>query len=511
MMHQFLTKMFENTKIAMGNLADRRGPHTAEWIVFLGGINLILIQWILVRELTTLLLGTELVVLLVSVSYFAGLSVGYLASAWIKQQWFVPFGILTLILHLTLPIWFRLLVILLDQSSMYWASFVILPILTPVVVSAFYSILLPLFADTGESDVPTLYLYELIGSIVGVLALVVLGGTGLTNVLLAYTLILLLLLMLLRINVVGITIIIVMSVLWVSFFPTFNNWSNALWYQQLRNLPAGTSTLFTSYSPYQKVDVLQDEKGDRYLYLDGLLHFGTNRWSRLNVMMGSVPADLLHPQNSLVVGAGSMQLERLIAEHDGHVTTVELDPVVVKASTIYFADFNLMDTLTNRNIVIDDAKHFVANSTDTFDLIVTDVPAAFSIQTATLYSVPFYESIASRLSTNGVLVVNLTTRLRENNTVSRRISASLLDVFDDVVIVTSESSRLSYAFAGNHLPFDFIQLQDVLESNGESTYTLLHHDAIQFLVDDAEPITLDSMEFVLAMSADWIADRLTWR
>lgn len=160
-MRQFLTNMFKNYKIGMGNLADRRVPRTPEWIVFFGGINLILIQWILVRELTTLLLGTELVVLLVSVSYFAGLSVGYFASASIKQQWFVPFGIVALILHLTLPIWFRLLVIFLDQSSMYWASFVILPILTPFTISAFYSILLPLFADSGESDVPTLYLYTL--------------------------------------------------------------------------------------------------------------------------------------------------------------------------------------------------------------------------------------------------------------------------------------------------------------------------------------------------------------
>jgi spermidine synthase len=511
MIHQILAKLFIANGQGEGYLANRRVPRTSEWIVFFGGINLILIQWILVRELTTLLLGTELVVLLVSVAYFTGLSVGYYVSAWIKDQWFALLGIVTLILHLSLPIWFRFLVIFLDQASMYWVAFFVLPILTPFVVSAFYSILLPCFADTDQGDVPTLYLYELLGSVVGVLTLLALGSMGLTNILLAYTLTLLSMLILLRIDVTVITITMIISVLWVCFFPTFNKWSNALWYQQLRHLPENTSTLFTSYSPYQKIDVMQDTNGDRYLYLDGLLHFGTNRWSRLNVMMGSVPADLLHPHNSLVVGAGSMQLERLIADHGGHVTTVELDPVVVQASTEFFADYNLMNTLTNRAVVIDDAKHFVANTTESFDLIVTDVPAAFAIQTATLYSVPFYESMASRLTNDGVLVVNLTTRLKEDNLVSRRIAASLLQVFDDVIIVTSESSRLSYAFAGNHLPFDFIQLQDVLESNGESAYKLLHHDAIESIVRDAKPITLDSMDFVLQVSADWIADRLNWR
>lgn len=510
-MRQFLTKLFLNNEIGMGNLAKRRGPRTPEWVVFLGGINLILIQWVLVRELTTLLLGTELVVLIVSVSYFAGLSVGYYVSAWIKRQWFAPLGILMLVLHLTLPIWFRLVVVLLDQFGMYWAAFFVLPLLTPFVVSAFYSIFLPLFADHQESDVSTLYVYELMGTVVGVLVLLVLAGMGITSVLLAYTLILLSLLMLLRINTTTITLTMIIGVLWVSFFPTFNNWSNARWYQQLRNLPDNTITLFTGYSPYQKVDVMQDENGDRYLYLDGLLHFGTNRWSRLNVMMGSVPADLLDPQKSLVVGAGSMQLERLIADHGGQVTTVELDPVVVQTSIDYFSDYNLMHSLNNREVVIDDAKHFIANTADTFDLIVTDVPAAFSIQTATLYSVPFYDLIASRLTSDGVLVVNLTTRLRENNSVSRRIAASLLEVFDDVVIVTSESSKLSYAFAAQDLPFEFGQLQAVLETNGETNYTLYHADAIRFVVADAEPITLDSMSLVLEMSADWIADRLTWR
>src|SRR5215213_933300 len=79
-------------------------------IAYCAGINLILVQWILVRELTALLLGTELVVLLVSVAFFAGLSVGYRLSSRIKREWLTPLALVTLILHLTLPIWFRLLV-----------------------------------------------------------------------------------------------------------------------------------------------------------------------------------------------------------------------------------------------------------------------------------------------------------------------------------------------------------------------------------------------------------------
>jgi spermidine synthase len=296
---------------------------------------------------------------------------------------------------------------------------------------------------------------------------------------------------------------------WISIFPGLNNCSNARWYEALHGLPTGTITLFSAYSPYQKVDVLEDPNGSRYLYLDGLLHFGTNRWSRLNVIMGAVSADLVKPNSSLVVGAGSMELERFIAERSGHVTTVEIDPVVVQAGTQYLNEVNLMGQLTNRTIIIDDAKHFIANTDLRYDLVATDVPAAFSIQTAMLYSVPFYQQIAERLTPNGVLVVNLTATLTEDDRVARRIAQSLLTIFDELYMVTSGSSRLSYVFAGSELPFDAVDLQQALENNGEIEYTIYHRAAVENIVGDAPPITLDSMDIVLQISADWIAQRLT--
>ena len=494
-----------------GYLTIRRVLSAPDTIVFLGGINLILIQWVLVRELTTLLLGTELVILLVSVSFFAGLSLGYWVSKWFRRNWFRQIGMIALILHLTLPFWFRLIVASLDAMSVYWATFIIMPLITPFVVSAFYSILLPLFADTADGDLPRLYTVELSGSAIGVLALVLLGGLGLMQVFILYCINMIIMLVLFGSSIRLTTVMIIMATILIASFPKLDAWSNAVWFQQLRNLPSGSSTVYSAYSPYQKVDVLQDPDGNLYLYLDGLLHFGTNRWSRLNVMMGSVPAELVHPGNSLVIGAGSMQLERMIAERSGIVTTVELDPLVVEASSTYFAEYNLVNTLTNREIIIDDARHFVANASKQFDLVVTDVPATFSIQTAALYSTSFYENIEDILRDEGLLVVNLTTRLDEGNLVARRIAASVLTVFDDVVIVTSESSGLSYAFASNNLPFELVEVQSVLENNGETEYILYQRSAIELIVDNAPAIQLDSMDIVLQISAGWIADRFTWR
>lgn len=97
------------------------------------------------------------------------------------------------------------------------------------------------------------------------------------------------------------------------------------------------------------------------MYLDGLSHFNGAFGHRLNVIVGQVPASLINPQNALVIGAGVMKTEQLLAVDGTYVTTVES----VKAANVgarFFYQYNQMDELTNREVVVDDAKHYIANT-----------------------------------------------------------------------------------------------------------------------------------------------------
>jgi spermidine synthase len=255
------------------------------------------------------------------------------------------------------------------------------------------------------------------------------------------------------------------------------------------------------------VDVLETPSGNRYLFLDGLEHFGAADGSRLNIVMGQIPASLTQPDNALVVGAGSMEMAAMIADHAGLVTTVEIDPMVVEASQRYFDSVNRLSTLTNRRILIDDAKHFIANSSERYDLVALDIPAAYSLQTATLYSVPFYQAIAEHLNDNGMLVANLTSTFAPDNLVSRRIVASLLTQFEQVMVYTPASAGWSFALAAQDLPLDQEMLASALRTNGEEQYVIFETPAVQAIVGDAPPITLDSMDIVLQTSVQWIAER----
>jgi spermidine synthase len=479
-------------------------------IVFFSGANLILVQWVLVREMTTLLLGTELVVLLISVSYFIGVSIGYLLSRRIGRRWLSLIGTATLILHLTLPITFRLLVAWLGEHNAYWAAFLILPLLTPFVVSMFYSVFLPHFIDGDGIQLSSLYATELVGTICGIGVLVFLADLGIQTVYAIYTVGLIGILIALGIRRWLAAVLIAASVVWLITFPSLNNWSNTLWYTKLLGFPENTTILFSGYSPYQKVDVLQLPDGARALYLDGLEHFNGAVGIRLNVIIGEVPALLEHPENSLVIGAGAMQTEQLIASRGGQVTTVELDPMVADVGARFFYAYNQMDALTNRTVVVDDAKHFLANSASSYDLIVGDTPAAFSIQPATLYSIPFYQTVHDHLTPNGVFVGNLTSPLIPGDTIAPRVAASLLKVFKQVIVVTPASVGWSFAFASDHLPFTVEELQSALRQNGEVQFSVFDTDAVRQLVGDTPPVTLDTMDFVLQTSAQWIKDRLSW-
>jgi spermidine synthase len=479
-------------------------------IVFFGGANLVLVQWVMVREITTLLLGTELVILLISVTYFVGISLGYRLSGRVNRRWLAPLGALAFVLHLTLPITFRLLVTWLGANGAYWATFLLLPLLMPFIVSAFYSIFLPLFIDNGEGGLGSLYLMEILGTIFGVGALVTLSELGFQTVFIVYSAGLVTILLSLGMARKLVAVLAAGGALWLALFPGLNAWSNTLWYTDFMAFPEGSQVIFSAYSPYQKVDVIEMADGERGLYLDGLSHFNGAFGYRLNVIVGEVPASLIQPQTALVIGAGVMKTEQILASQGAQVTTVEIDPIVADVGARLFYQYNQMDQLTDRVVIVDDAKHYLANSETRHDLIVADTPAALSIQPATLYSVPFYQSIHDRLTEGGIFVGNMTSQFVPGDVISRRVAASVLEAFDEVMVVTPMSVGWSFIFAADDLPFTRIELENALRATSEVQFVIFDTTAVRAIVGDAQTITLDSMDFVLQTSIEWIADRLTW-
>src|SRR5438552_2449739 len=198
----------------------------ASAILALGGCNLVLIQWIMVRELTALLMGTELVALFVTASAFAGYSVGYLLSNRLSDRAIRLFAAVTLPVHLVLPIAYRLIIGSLATMGGFRLGFLLLLAVTPFAVSAFYSLFLPRFVHT-QGNLITLYSIELAGSALGVLLLPLVGGRGLPVLYIPYTLILVAIVALVGVPRLWVAALAIAGALWLVLLPTLDAHSNA--------------------------------------------------------------------------------------------------------------------------------------------------------------------------------------------------------------------------------------------------------------------------------------------
>lgn len=481
-------------KKVLALLPDRR----ASAILLLSGCNLVLLQWVMMRELTALLLGTELVALFVMLSIFIGYSVGYLASRRVSDRTLKTFAAFTLPLHLALPIMYRLLISSLDSVGEYRIGYILLLAITPFVVSAFYSMFLPRFINATGS-LATFYGLELTGAALGVILLRLIAVHYLLTIYIPYTLILIAILGLLGLSrraVVGLAVI---GVIWLTILPTLDSLSNAYVYANLQDVPNAVS-LASVYSPYQKVDVLQDSEGHLYLFLNGLMDYGSSDLVWFNVLLSEIPAQLVHPAQMAVVGSGSMSSVAFASPYAGHVTTVEIDGAVAELSQRYFGALNHLDTVPNWTLVIDDAKHFFGGSTARYDLIAMDVPAPYTIQEATLHSVEYYALLKQHLTPSGVVSVSLSSTFATSRSLAKRVTAGLLANFKEVLVVTSSSADLSFAYASDALPFDSDALEKVLRADGENEFIIYPPQAVRSEVADTKPVSVDDMRVVWDLS-----------
>jgi hypothetical protein len=460
----------------------RQYPHIHRIVLFAGGINMVFILWITVREATVINHLAELLLLLAAGIVVAGWVLGRALRPRVQNLPITRWGSWLLMAHLTLPVWFRLLVAGFDSLGLSFLSHWLLLPFSLILAAVFYTVWLPaMMPGTVKTRVS-----QSGGIVAGIILLMVFEQWGYYPVLILYMLVFLAILLMLDMSYTAWVSAALLAAVWVWFLPALNQWSNTFWFQHHDDLPADATTLFSDYSLRQKVDVLQDSSGNQYLYQNGVPYFDPVNGTWRNTLMGRLPASLIQPENALVMGAGSMQMELMIANYAGHVTTVEPDSLVAAVSQDLLTSYNFMDRLDNRTVVIDDSYSFLNQSEVHYDLIAIDLPDAYDLQTGALYTSPFFLLASEHLADRGVLVVNLTRPFTPDHLLSRRIGATLLAHFDDLLIVNSRDT--SYAYASHDLPFTPEDVQQALEMTGETGFGIFETDAIRAIVAEAQPI-----------------------
>lgn len=99
-------------------------------------------------------------------------------------------------------------------------------------------------------------------------------------------------------------------------------------------------------------------------------------------------------------------------------------------------------------------------------------------------NVPFYQEIAQQYGDEGVIILQINEILEANNAAAPPIAASLLTLFDDVLVVVVPAQQLSIAFASPALPFNQTTLAEFLPAKNEGQYIILNRSAVQTIADN---------------------------
>lgn len=167
--------------------------------------------------------------------------------------------------------------------------------------------------------------------------------------------------------------------------------------------------IWSETTPYQNITVTQFRDRTR-LFLDHSIQFDTMDEHRYHEALVH-PAMALAPRRAdvLILGGGDGMAAREVLRWTdvARITLVDLDPAV----TALFRDHPQLATLNGQSlrdprvrIVNEDAWRFAERSTNTFDVILMDLPDPKTIALSKLYTRQFYALLMERLATVGVLV-----------------------------------------------------------------------------------------------------------
>lgn len=472
--------------------------------MFLTGINLTLLNFILVQHAAVAFREAEIAVLLFSLSFFSGISAGYFLSDRLGRSWVKRFLPLFLGLQLLLLVFLQPLHHVISSDVDRWADGKSLPgdlgvwvgfgvgfLLMSVGATSLYSVFLPAAIQDGQ-NLRRSYSIEILGSIVGLALVPILAGVSQEFLLSGYFVAF----FFLCINAgVSRPALLGLAVIMVSFLMGFERWdkSTSGWFYKRWYGSWVSDVAYTRYTPYHKIEVLELDDGEFMLALNGKRQFARGSHFLYSYYLAEYPARLLGSPTVCLMGCGSMSTVGRIGDFVPSIRIVDLDPEVFKTSKRFFPQYNRLNELDNWTFTADDAKHFMANNDEQFDLILHDIPPAKSRQIALTYTREFFSSVKEHLSSGGMFSIASLTPLSETSRYGKRMIATLADVFDRYFLLEIGSSVYFYG-GGEGMPvLDRETLRNAIDHSSRDRIKIYLQGEVDDLVAGAKIITVNNV------------------
>lgn len=457
-----------------------REPNRKKITLLSAGGALTLFTYLMVHQISSALPHWETAAFTFNFAYFLGISLGYFFTPRIKLEWLPVLFPVTLVAQMAL-LFFASVVFFFVETSLSQGLGLAASSLLPRwgAIAAIFVLLLgagtPLFAMVlpksveGQFQDPmplhTAYTWEISGALIGLISLPLASWVGHWMLILVYSLFFFGMVWGLNLSSRVQAVVAGLALFWVSGFNTIDRqvgvWSHRLRAPQRRY----ASLVEVKYTPYHKIEVLETAEKSKFLYLSGKRQFGEGSHHIYSYLVSEFPARILAKRpRVLVLGCGSMSTVGRIAPLAEHIRIVDIDPEVFKTSRLHFPQFNRLESFSNWTFHADDAKHFLANDAEVYDLIIHDIPPANSRQIALTYTREFFELVRKRLSPQGLFSIAALDTTDNKREYGRRVLATLQSVFANVSAFRYRGSLYTYS-TDSPKPIEGAQMLKVFEEN----------------------------------------------
>lgn len=487
------------------------------WILVCVGMNLILVQYWIMKEYLLVLASSEVSVLLAAISFFASCSLGYLLAPR-RFGPVVPWLCLVLFcVHLLTPWLFKAVAAMFYEQE--------LPHITPVmmglgilVVAPVYTMLLPVLINARENvedrcsgkTVTQCYGIELGGALAGIMAVLTVGRNSMLPLLVLYflnfSLILAYVFGTARILYLAVPVSLLYGFLYVPLERTATEDFYRAWGfgQNLR-------LLATTQSLYNRIDAVQRPNGEKLLLLNGREYFNPTDLEAFNRYIAGIPSALMPGGKVLIVGTGSLSSVYHASRSASSVESVEIDEQVVALTKDLFRDYNHLETVNNWTLHIDDAKHFLGSTDKRYDLIAIDMVPPVYVQTALLFGQEFFQQAKERLTPRGVLSIYTGAWFSEADLKRNLYSpVKTIDmVFPEYLVVNSKGAGMAFVYASNHLPFGKEELTALLEASDQGRQQIFDASEARPLIAGNRASSMEDLGIVLEWAPTGYRDFLS--
>lgn len=185
-------------------------------------------------------------------------------------------------------------------------------------------------------------------------------------------------------------------------------WQLVAYGRQVASTDYGARPLYLGEGMNSAVAVTGTPGGARFFHVSGKTEASSIvKDMRLQRMLGHIPA-LLHPnpRSVLIVGCGAGVTAGTFVLHPSieRIVICDIEPLIPKVVATHFHAENHGVVRDPRvQIIHDDARHYIATTRETFDIITSDPIHPWVKGSAVLYSQEYFELCRQRLNPGGLL------------------------------------------------------------------------------------------------------------